>query len=485
MSDNQSPLPEPDQPMIGIFLSRGPQSGVPTGFALSPDGHFIFSSTPNDLLLLDARTGRPTNWILTGPNSKITSIDWFNSKKCFLGSDRGDIYVAAVGEQPTLTSNPMITISYSFQDIQQPIRALRWDTISKLLALCYEDGVSIWKNTNGKWKNIDRISIKRERLQDGVTTVVFYGVSRRRLYIGGGFGYAVWHGREAISYYKGSTSGITTATISPDGKHLVAATFCGAVKVWTVDDGIIGSELSHRAIKSGQEYRSINPFTPVQVSSTGLVAVGTQVGQVELGRLDGTTVDMFNFEQNWSVMGLLIHEDRLYTQYMGPVGAIILVGWVDNMEAFNTFQTLHEQIIGIPKELAGTHIDLDNIPRGTLAGPALQTGRVSFAPPTISVPMQGGRVGDNRVLAESNVSSKPAQLKLHGCSDVHNSSRSACRSACRFFVLLVTLGCTVAFAWVITSNRFLRWVLVLVARVMRAADVFPNLVLEIEGYVFD
>ncbi|KAG8715716.1 hypothetical protein FRC09_016361 [Ceratobasidium sp. 395] len=470
---------------VGIFLIRGPQTGFPTGFTLSPDGNSIFSSTLDDLVLVDTRTGRPMLWILTGPDSKITAIDWLNPKKCFLGCDNGHIYITTVGEH-TLSTNPVASISYSFQDIQKPIKALRWDATDKLLAICYEDGVSIWKSTGKKWKICDRICIPRPSpYKDGLTTIIFYGTSKRCLFIGGGFGHATWAGVGDVTYFRASglvASGITAAAVSPNGDYLVATSFNGLVKAWPVIGTSLGPEHSRRTIITGQEYRNIHPYLPVGVTSDGLVAVGTQVGVVELGEMDGSVDDTFTFENNWSVMGLLAHEDRVYTQYMGSVGAVIIVGWVNNEQAYNAYKTLNNQIADEPLDFTGIRIDINQIPKGTLAGSPMQTGRTGFdlpanmTTPTVSVSTSTGPGA--KVVKESNMSSKRAKLKVPDDSDM----RGPLSSGFRFLILILTLGCAIAAAFIITSDWVLRRILGVLIYILRAAD---GLAEQLEGHEFN
>ncbi|KAG8794065.1 hypothetical protein FRC12_000661 [Ceratobasidium sp. 428] len=464
---NLPPLVLDPHEYVGFFLCRGPQSGTPTGFALSPNGQLILSSTNEDITLLDTRSGRPLVWILTGSASKVGAIEWFSVKKCFLGTNGGHIYIVTIGEFTLLTS-PIVSISYSFQDIQEPIKVLRWDNKEKLLAIGYDDGVAIWKTTGKKWKVQDHVSIAVNHV--GICALAFFGTSLRCLFIAGGFGYAIWRGVGQTSFFRSGdpAHGITDAVVSADGLHLAATTFSGTVKVWPVDDILLGADPTIRAIISGGDYRIFRPFTPVKITPDGFVAVGTQVGKVELSRPDGSTVDEFSYEENWAVMGLLNYGDRMYVQYMGPVGAMIIVGWVNNVDSFIAYKRLNEKHPA--RDIRAVYIDINLIPKGTLAGSPMQTGRVGFSTNSalgIDIPLEASTKGDK----ESNKPSKPNTTKAPDDSNAPGSLSSVRRC----LVLLVTSLLAITFALVVTSDWFLRRVLAFLIQVMRAADryVYP------------
>ncbi|KAG8715526.1 hypothetical protein FRC09_016544 [Ceratobasidium sp. 395] len=458
---------------VGFFMCRGPQSTTPTGFALSPNGQLILSSTAEDITLLDTRSGRPLVWILTGSTSKVGAIEWFSVKKCFLGTDGGHIYVVTVGEFTLLTS-PIVSISYSFQDIQAPIKVLCWDNTEKLLAIGYDDGVAIWKTTGKKWKVQDRVSIAVDQV--GICALAFFGTSLRCLFIGGGFGYAIWRGVGQTSFFRSPApaNSFTNVSVSADGLHLAATTFAGTVKVWSVDDILLGADYTTRTIISGRDYRIFRPFTPVKITPDGLIAVGTHVGKVELSRPDGSTIDEFSYEENLAVMNLL---------YMGPVGAMMIVGWVNSVESFMAFKRLNDKHPA--RDIRAVYIDINLIPKGTLAGSPMQTGRVGFSTNSalgIDIPLEASIRGAQ----ESNEPSKPNNTKA---SDDSNAPGSL-SSVRRFLVLLVTCSLAIAFALVVTSDWFLRRVLAFIVQVMRAADSYlypipPSFALDMEDFAID
>ncbi|KAG8714058.1 hypothetical protein FRC09_018050 [Ceratobasidium sp. 395] len=429
-----SPAPtetlEPGEHM-GIFVSRGPQTvqrGFPTGFAISPNGRLVFSATLDDLVLLDTRTGRTVLWIITGPlteglgEGNIGAIAWKTSKVCFLGCDHGLVYVANVGGN-TLTTNPTLTISYLFRGPEGRIKALCWDAVGKFLALCYDECVSVWKITD-KIEEVDEIPIART--PQSLSTLTWFGTSKRCLFIGGGFGYAVWHGYDDVTFFRddGPVPGITSSAISSDGQYLAATTFTGVVNVWKVSDAGLEPDPSTRTITSGKPYRTLYPFTPVGFAADGLVAVGTQAGIVELSGVNGNSVNFFSQEVNWSVIGLLTHKDRVYVQYLGPVGAIIIVGYVSSFRGLNAFErhTESQQITGPPPEFRAMRIDISRIPKASLANPPMQTGGA------------GPSNAASTANATSDEPSKRIKLKVTDDSDLGGSLSSGCQ----FVVMLVS-----------------------------------------------
>ncbi|KAG8715591.1 hypothetical protein FRC08_010416 [Ceratobasidium sp. 394] len=457
-----STLSTPDE-YIGMFVTRGPQVGHITDFALSPDGNLLLSSTATDLVLTDTRTGRPMVWIKIGTNNKVSALGWLNSKKCFVGCHNGHIYVAQIGEY-TITTTPIVSISYAFQDIQKTIKVLRWDATDKLLAIGYEDGCSIWKSNGKKWKVHDRITIPHDNVT-GVCTMAFYSHgSKRYLFIGGGFGYVTWLGPQQVSFFTNDKRfhNIGKSALSPDNKFLAATTFDGKLLIWPVKGAILGPDHSTRTMETGEEYRSLYPFLPVTITPGGLAAVGTQVGQVDLSRTDGTAVDDFYFDDNWSVLGILAYRDRIYVAYMGPVGAIMIVGYADNKNTFFTFKKLYEsKIATVPQTIKATWIDLDLIPKSNVAGVVMQTGRADLKP---QAPAEVATEVDN-------VEPDRPNSCLHGCAYV-------------FFVIVSGLA-VVLIVLLITSDYALLRMLVFLAPIVRIVDelISPSFVLNLADVI--
>ncbi|KAG9088309.1 hypothetical protein FRC06_002108 [Ceratobasidium sp. 370] len=354
---------------LGLFEIRGPQIGPLVDLALSPDGTLLISATSRTLLLVDTHTGVPSVLVNTGSTNEITSLAFIHNRRCLVGCENGHIYVVHFGET-VLHRSPVVSISYSFQDIQKPIQVMCWDMAHKILAIGYEDGVSIWQSTSKKWRLVDRITIHHEGLP-GIHTLQFFGLPNCYLFVGGGFGYATWlaPGKVTFVTHNKDFHRIGNSALSPDGKFL-AATTDSSLHIWPLAGARL--RLDHLAM-----------------SSTGLAAVGTQDGQVAFTRMDCVLADDFYYRTNWSVVGLLAHADRLYMVHMGPVGAIIIVGYTDKeqlMDDFRKFRLSHfardifESLLSpeVPKTIT---IDTSLIPKVTVAGVAMQTGRKDFDSP--------------------------------------------------------------------------------------------------------
>ncbi|KAG9077276.1 hypothetical protein FRC06_009002, partial [Ceratobasidium sp. 370] len=355
---------------LSRFKIHGPQIGPLVDLALSPDGVLLISVTSRTLLLVDTHTSVPSVLVNMGSTNEITSLAFIHNRRCLVSCENGHIYVVHFGET-VLHRSPVVSISYSFQDIQKPIQVMRWDMAHKILAIGYKDGVSIWQSTSKKWRFIDHITIHHEGLP-GIHTLQFFGLPNCYLFVGGGFGYATWLAPSKVTFvtHNKDFHRIGNSSLSPDRKFL-AATTDSSLHIWPLAGARLRPDHCTYKIETGAEYQHINLHLPVAMSSTGLAAVGTQDGQVAFTRMDCVLADDFYYRTNWSVVGLLAHTDRLYMVYMGPVGAVIIVGYMDKEQVMDNFRK-------VPKTIT---IDTSLIPKVTVAGVAMQTGRKDFDSP--------------------------------------------------------------------------------------------------------
>ncbi|KAG9094107.1 hypothetical protein FRC06_011156 [Ceratobasidium sp. 370] len=380
-----APSSPPGEDYNGLFEIRGPQIGPLADLAISPDGHLILLATSNSLLLVDTRSGAPSVLVKTGSTHEITSLAWLNKRRCFVGCKNGHLYVVHFGAS-VLFNSPIASISYAFQDIQNSIRVMRWDMVHKLLAIGYEHGVSIWQSSSKTWRLVDRITIQHKGLP-GVHTLQFFGPHNRYLFVGGGFGYATWVAPGKVTFVTRNNNfhHIGNSALSPDGKFLAATTFNGSLHVWPIAGARLCPDNSTYNVETGADYRHINPHLPVAITSSGLTVVGTQAGQVAFVRMNCLAVDDFYHSTNWAA-----HDDRLYVAYIGPLGAIVIVGYTDKEQAQRDFRKMRLSRYGLdifesllsPQVPSTVSIDIGLIPKVTTTNVPMQTGRIGFDNPT-------------------------------------------------------------------------------------------------------
>ncbi|KEP45590.1 putative transmembrane protein, partial [Rhizoctonia solani 123E] len=345
-----------------IFAVRSDRTGMLTSFSLSSDGFSILVTTLDQLLVIDTRIGMTSVNVNVGTARAITAATWMSSQLSILGCRDGHMYFSEF-RPSSLFGSQSVTITYAFRDVNKRNTMLRYDIPQGLLGIAYEDGVSIWQHTNAKWRLVDRIPVAIEGNM-GVTSIEFFGEPERRLFIGGTFGHIIWHGAGRVDFFTGPRRIclIGAAALSDDRKHLVISSFNRQLHIWGAASKSINPRGSVHDFESGHEYHNLSPRIPVAMTASGLAVLGSQVGLVAFVRSNGVTASEFFYEPNFSVMGILSHENRLYVAFLGPVGSIIIVGYSNKVRARRTFRDLRKQHSGLI-DTKSINIPLNQVPR--------------------------------------------------------------------------------------------------------------------------
>ncbi|KDN33768.1 hypothetical protein RSAG8_13143, partial [Rhizoctonia solani AG-8 WAC10335] len=359
------------------FVLRGPQVGPLCDFSITPNGVHLLLATDNSIAVVDTRIGSVQVVINTGPTSRLTTATWLSDDSSIVGCHDGHLFVARF-QPATMFGSPSVTIGYAFQDLNLPVRHLCYNRNSELLAVGYERGVSIWRRMPTTWRIVDRFSVPVQVGISGIRTMQFVGDSNQMLFVGGGFGHAVWSGRDQVVFFTANTlvCRIGSSAVSADGKFLVVGALNQRVHVWPVtSDGLSSGGIYE--LQSGAEYHRMNPYIPVAMTDSGLVVAGSRVGELAFVQTNGAHAFNMYFERNLSTVGLLSHHDRLYVAFMGPLGYVIVVAYSRTRGALQVFERLRNAFTP-----GGTHsvinIDIHQLPRMSLRNLPRRTGRTDF-----------------------------------------------------------------------------------------------------------
>ncbi|KAG8702201.1 hypothetical protein FRC11_011626, partial [Ceratobasidium sp. 423] len=200
MSVQSTPLLPSEEVYSQLFVLRGPQVGPLCNFSITPNGMCLLLLMEHSIIVVDTRISRIQVLLNTGPTSQLTSATWLSDTRCILGCFDGHLFQARF-RPASIFGSPSVTVGYAFQDLNLPVRYLRYNRTSKLLAIGYASGVSIWRATPTTWRIVDRFAVPGEVGVPGLRTMQFVGKSDQMLFVAGGFGHVIWTGRSQVVFF--------------------------------------------------------------------------------------------------------------------------------------------------------------------------------------------------------------------------------------------------------------------------------------------